>query len=401
MITTIFTVSLFTAAAILLVLTLALFVQALGILLRRDRPLVIAGARPPAIILVPAHNEAAGIAPVVGRLIADMNRHDRVLVIADNCTDNTAQQAAGAGAEVLERHDAARRGKGYALSAGLSHIKRVVRPPDSAVVVFVDADCHFGPGGLERLVQACATHDAPVQCRNLMVSGNDQARQSRLGEFASRVRNDFRPTGYARLGLPCQLFGTGMAMPVHQAKANHFATGHVTEDLLIGVEAAMEGNLPQFVRSASLFSAFPETAIGSWQQKKRWVQGHLAVITSHAPRLMWLGFWRGDLRLIALAADLMTPPLSLLAAAHLGVTGGTIAFGLRTGAWLPLWVSACGLALFAGAMAVAWNFCGRGLIGWRELRQLPAHAARVALAAFGFAAGKRTAWIRADRTRLR
>jgi len=69
-------------------------------------------------LIVPAHNEAAGIQ----RTVANLRQLDwpagrfRVVVIADNCTDETARMAREAGALVLERHDLSNRGKGYALA---------------------------------------------------------------------------------------------------------------------------------------------------------------------------------------------------------------------------------------------------------------------------------------------
>ncbi len=68
-------------------------------------------------IIIPAHDEAAGIARTVDNLLA-IARADGaadVYVIADNCSDDTAVIARAHGAQVLERNDLSRRGKGYAL----------------------------------------------------------------------------------------------------------------------------------------------------------------------------------------------------------------------------------------------------------------------------------------------
>jgi glycosyltransferase involved in cell wall biosynthesis len=68
-------------------------------------------------LIVPAHNEAAIIARTVKSLRAVDWPADRfrVLVVADNCSDNTAQVAREAGAQVLERHGSSHRGTCYAL----------------------------------------------------------------------------------------------------------------------------------------------------------------------------------------------------------------------------------------------------------------------------------------------
>src|SRR5689334_21189742 len=78
----------------------------------------IASARPPLAILMPAHDEATGIAPVITAVKARLTAQDRLLVVADNCSDDTASIAARAGADVVERFDPVRRGKGYALDFG-------------------------------------------------------------------------------------------------------------------------------------------------------------------------------------------------------------------------------------------------------------------------------------------
>lgn len=68
-------------------------------------------------LIISAHNEEKVIANMVSSLNAldyPRNKYD-ILVIADNCTDNTAAEAQKAGATVLERNNPSLRGKGYAL----------------------------------------------------------------------------------------------------------------------------------------------------------------------------------------------------------------------------------------------------------------------------------------------
>jgi len=103
------------------------------------------------VVLVPAHNEA----DFVGRCLGSLNAQDyppdlfQVAVIADNCTDDTKAIAAATGAEVIERKDQLRRGKGYALDFGVRHLER--SPPE--VVVIIDADCQVGSATIELLLR--------------------------------------------------------------------------------------------------------------------------------------------------------------------------------------------------------------------------------------------------------
>jgi glycosyltransferase involved in cell wall biosynthesis len=121
-------------------------------------------SRPSIAVLMPAHDEATGIAPVIAAVKASLRQNDRLLVVADNCSDDTADVAARAGAEVVERFDTSRRGKGYALDFGVRHL--ATRPPE--IVVIVDADCLVEGDAFDRLANQCAATGRPAQALYLM-----------------------------------------------------------------------------------------------------------------------------------------------------------------------------------------------------------------------------------------
>src|SRR6185436_17440011 len=106
------------------------------------------GPRPRAAVLIPAHDEELGIAATVTGLRAQLAPGDRLIVIADNCSDGTAAAARAAGAEVIERQDTSRRGKGFAIVFAVDHLAATT-PPEA--VIIVDADCRISPSGLEIL----------------------------------------------------------------------------------------------------------------------------------------------------------------------------------------------------------------------------------------------------------
>src|SRR4051812_9727823 len=109
----------------------------------RYRPRAMPAARRPSVaVIIPAHDEALGIAATLRAIVPQLAAGDRVIVVADNCTDDTATVAAAAGAEVLERNDREHRGKGYALDFGVRHL--AVNPPE--VVIIIDADCDTASG---------------------------------------------------------------------------------------------------------------------------------------------------------------------------------------------------------------------------------------------------------------
>ena len=90
-------------------------------------------------VLVPAHDEGAVLLQTIADIQMQLRPGDRLLVVADNCADDTAGIARAAGAEVVERHDPDKRGKGYALDFGIRHL--ALDPPE--VVIIIDADCRL------------------------------------------------------------------------------------------------------------------------------------------------------------------------------------------------------------------------------------------------------------------
>ena len=191
------------AAAVLLVPTTLLLLQMLAAWPRgaAEPTAPSTSPRPKLAVLMPAHNEAAGIVVAIEAVLRQLVAGDRLLVVADNCSDTTAQVAAAAGAEVVERRDTQHRGKGYALDHGVRFLQ--ADPP--ALVIVVDADCEVQAGSLDRLVHACALASRPVQALYLMQAPPGAGFKTRVAEFAWAVKNHARPLGGLRLGMPCQL----------------------------------------------------------------------------------------------------------------------------------------------------------------------------------------------------
>jgi hypothetical protein len=381
------------AAFSLILATMAFAVQAAAALLLSDRQLPVASIRPSIAVLIPAHNEEQNIEATLIQIKEELSPEDRLLVVADSCTDQTAALATRAGADIVIRNDCNRRGKGFALAAGLRHL--AATPPD--VVIFIDADCRVSSGGIGLLARACTASNAPVQCLNLMIADPDSHAPPRLAEFAWRIKNDLRPSGYARLGLPCQLLGTGMALPWCLINPEMFATGHLSEDLLVGLNLAMKGFSPGFFREASVTSYFPVPQRSQDQQKQRWVHGHFALIKSHTFRLIHQAWRRRDFGLLALAADLAVPPLGVLAVANIALLLMSLAWMVAVGAFAPLAFATLANALFASSLLAAWYVCGRDLIGLAEVKQLPRHIIMVMGSALNLARGHKVPWLRADR----
>ena len=197
-------------AALLAVPALTLCAQILAALLYRRGAAQPHGPRLKVAVLMPAHDEATGIRQSLHNLLPQLLPTDRLIVIADNCSDDfTASIAAAAGAEVIERRDPTRRGKGFALDFGVRHLEH--NPPE--IVIIADADCVFAAGSIDLLARDCAVRARPIQALYLMLSPEGAGTRTRIAQFAWLVKNQVRPTGMLALNLPCHLMGTGMAFP--------------------------------------------------------------------------------------------------------------------------------------------------------------------------------------------
>src|SRR5262249_10163254 len=114
-------------SSLLLILALVLLVPALVLCLEcvlamfssRPQTRDPGAARPSIAVLIPAHDEELTIATAIGSVRPELAPEDRLVVIADNCSDRTADIAREHGAIVIERVEPERKSKGYALRYGL------------------------------------------------------------------------------------------------------------------------------------------------------------------------------------------------------------------------------------------------------------------------------------------
>jgi len=353
------------------------------------------GPRARVAVLVPAHNEGTGVGKTIEGIATQLSVGDRLLVVADNCTDNTAAVAAAAGAEVIQRHDPTKVGKGYALDWGLAHLS--ADPPD--VVIVVDADCSLDAGAITALASACVATGRPAQALDLMIAPDHSAADHRVAEFAWRVKNWARPLGLRRLGLPCQLMGTGMAFPWSAVRAVELATGHIVEDLRLGLDLALAGKPAVFCPSAVVTSHFPVAVSAATTQRERWEYGHISMI-SLAPRLLWLAAMRRKGGLAVLVLDMVVPPLALLAlilTATLMLTG---AAAVLLGSYVGLTLAVIDLMGFLLVLLLAWLRWGRDLLPAAALRSIGLYLlAKLALYHRLLRNGAITTWVRTARTK--
>jgi len=388
-----FAALLYIAIAILLIPVLVLFVQAVVAfpVLRAGLPL--AGQRPRIAVLVPAHNEEAGVAATIASVLPQLTGADRLLVVADNCNDATASVASTAGAEVRERSDLSQRGKGYALDFGVRCLAD--NPPD--VLIIVDADCIVTSGAIDQLARKAMLTSMPVQALYLMHAPAGSSPMKRVSEFAWTVKNLARPLGYHRLGLPCQLMGAGMAFPWSAISTASLANGHIVEDLKLGIDLAIKGTPPVFYPHAMVYSTFPASMAGAQTQRTRWEHGHLSMMLSEAPKMLSEGIRQRNIGVIAMALDLCVPPVALLMLLVIALFSGALLFGLVTDVLWPLALSAVVPCVLGSAILLSWWRYGRQILSAQHLGMAMVYMLAKIPLYLKFLVSRQVEWVRSKR----
>ncbi|MEM1238467.1 MAG: glycosyltransferase family 2 protein [Cyanobacteria bacterium P01_H01_bin.26] len=345
-------------------------------------------------ILMPAHNEEAVIQATLSTLTPQLHPTDRLVVVADNCTDATADIARQAGATVLERQNDRQRGKGYALDFGLRHLS--TDAPD--VLIMVDADCQVQPGAIDAIANLALTTQRPVQATYLLAPSPEPSPKEMVSTFAFKVKNLVRPLGLRVLGQPCLLTGTGMAFPWASLKDVDLASGNIVEDMKLGLDLAIAGHPPIMCPDALVMGEQPQQSATAMTQRTRWEHGHLQTLLTCVPPLLWQGIRQGRLGLMALALDLCVPPLSLLVMLWLAgatlLTATTLLLGTP---WLAaIVVYGAGLGLFI-AIGLAWAGFARQDIPVGKLLSIPLYILWKIPLYFKFLSGPEAKWIRTER----
>lgn len=333
------------------------------------KPVEASGARmlrASAAVVVPAHDEAAVIGDTVRTLKSDLPQGVRILVVADNCADATAQLAREAGAEVLERIDTERLGKGHALAFAADSMR--ADPPD--VFAVLDADCRMDGKSVQALVNAAAA-GGPVQAINLLWPDRASSPLVQISTFAFMLKNLVRQRGLQRLAGRVHLTGTGMAMPYPLFRASGDVRSSIVEDLALGLELSESGHRPKLVSDATVWSS-GSTEKGTLTQRRRWEGGFLSAALRQGPRTIFGGLSRGKLGDVIAGLDLLVPPLALFGFLNVVIVAltGFLTWQLNLG-WWPVLTQLSLLALAVLAIMLAWLREGREFISGGALARAP------------------------------
>jgi 1,2-diacylglycerol 3-beta-glucosyltransferase len=341
---------------------------------RRTEPPASGGERTRFAVVVPAHNEAAGIEDTVKSLLAIDYPRDlfEVVVVADNCNDETAARAAAAGAKVLERVDDERRGKGFALAHAFEHIMSEGRVD---AVVVIDADTIVSSNLLRAFDARIAVGANAVQA-DYAVRNPDAGWRPRLMSIALGMFHILRSTGRESLGVSCGLRGNGMCFTKALLEEVPHDAYSIVEDIEYGIRIGDLGHRVHHAGEAHVYGEMVSSEKASRSQRERWERGRRLLQKEHCARLFRRSIATRSPLLFDLAMDLAVPPLSTLVVATMA--GAAVSTGLAVITGRPnvaqLLFGASGVFLVAYGVR-GWQLSGAGWKGLAALSYAPAYVA--------------------------
>lgn len=259
---------------------------AVGFFTHGRNPLIQGGEVHSFAIVIPAHNEEE----IITQTLRSCDQLDypkeklRVYVIADNCSDRTAQVAEQHGAVCLVRNDEHNRGKGYALEWALPRV--LAHRPDAVVVL--DADCRIDAHAI-RVFNQCLNDGAKVLQANYVVGNPDDSPISYLLALGNLVANDLFHAPKSILGWPVLLLGSGMVLHREILERFPWKASSLCEDTEYSLLLHRHGIPARFVAGVRVASDFPVSHSQFVAQRRRWIKGQTTVAWKHGLKLVWEG----------------------------------------------------------------------------------------------------------------
>jgi glycosyltransferase involved in cell wall biosynthesis len=312
------------------------------------------------LVLVPAHNEERVIGSGLEAIVKDLRPRDQVLVVADRCTDRTAEIARSFGASVLERGPDDEPGRAAARQAGLEHARAL----EWDVVLMLDADSVIEPGFCAACERTLASGADAVQARSESGHGRSLAQDAAVAAFT--LQGITIPRGRDRLGVSVRLRGTGMAIRRDVALAHRFRAP-ASEDLFLTLDLLLEGVRCRHVDVARVRSQGASSWGAFGGQKVRYEAGRMAAAKDYVPRLLRRAIRHRDAACLEAAWWLASPPFAVGALALLVTT----AVAAIAGAWAVAAVFGAGFALLVVALITGLIQARAGLRTWLALLVAP------------------------------
>ncbi len=256
-----------------------LVVSVCSLIKLKDKP-IIEDKQNRFMAIIPAHNEAA----VVANLVESLKNQDYpkelydIYVIADNCTDNTAQVARDAGAIVYERFDETKKTKGFALQWFLAQKIEEDAPYDALCIFDADniADVNFLKAMNKKLCQG----ENVVQGYRDIKNPTDNWITAGYAIFYWTMNRFYHYARY-NIGLSPLLNGTGFMVRFDVIKPTGWDTKTLTEDIEFSLKNIIEGRRLGWATDAIVYDEQPTGFKQSWSQRSRWTVGHIQCLKEY------------------------------------------------------------------------------------------------------------------------
>lgn len=236
-------------------------------------------------ILIPARNEAS----VIANLLDSIHQQDydldlvTIFVIADNCTDNTAQIARKNGAVCYERFDDAHRTKGYALQYLFERIEEDYGRMSFEGYFIFDSDNLLAPDYITRMNESFdAGCKLITSYRNTKNFTESWIASTYALHWLRSIRNNHRPRSVLRLATNIQ--GTGFLFS-NEIVRDGWKYTSITEDRALTVDAVAQGYEITYNDSAVFYDEQPVSLKIAFRQRLRWSRGHLEAFVETGPYL--------------------------------------------------------------------------------------------------------------------
>jgi len=258
-------------------------------------------------IIIPAHNEECTVAQAVSSLLESdyAARLRDIFVIADNCTDRTAEVARQSGALCLERTDP-KKGKGYALQWMLERIPK----NRYDAFVFLDADSTVAPSFLSYLDHDIQGGMRAIQGYELTKNPEDTW-LTRLSDVSDLFQFQYY-RARLKLGLSCRLLGNGMCFSKEIIDNVGWDAFSIGEDGEYYMKLILGGYIVHYNPMARFFSERAVDFAQGKPQRLRWMTGKAEVVKKYIPVLLVDALRKADIRQLDAAVEFLLPSQSML-----------------------------------------------------------------------------------------
>lgn len=250
----------------------------------KDKPLLI-NKKHKFMAIIPAHNESS----VIKSLIDSLKKQDYpkdlldIYVIADNCTDNTAEIAKQAGAIVYERFDKEKKTKGYAMQWFLN--KMVEQNVDYDAFCVFDADNIVMPDFITNMNKKLCQGEEVVQGYRDIKNPTDTWITAGYAIFYWTMNRFYHLARY-NLGLSPLINGTGFMVKMDIVRQEGWNTKTLTEDIEFSLKNIAKGRKLGWALDAKVYDEQPLQFSQSWKQRSRWTVGHLQCVRYYTKDLL-------------------------------------------------------------------------------------------------------------------